>query len=310
MSETQNQIEAFFTGTVLEDGYGYIPRSIMRDKTLHRNSRAIYAYFMSFAGSNMTAFPSVKTICSELGFGNEGTYYKYLNELKDRGLLSSKLIKSDKGKFDKNMFTITLHKSQIEIVKQYNAKISKERMEQRGKNPYCKNRSMEPNFTFRSTENPSTENSSTNINNTNINSTNILEEKETLNNKVVQTYHDCISSDITIYENKQLYELQKKFGIDFLTKAIVLATIKNAKNLGYIITILNDWYSKRIETIDELNIYLESWVLKNKKAKENREKNITRQAENTKTARTNFADYEQRNYDYDKLEKGLLGLDI
>lgn len=67
-------------------GYGVLPRSVMRDTSLPAQSKAIYAYLISFAGSSRTAWPSVSIMAYELGMGRD-TFYKYMNVLKETGYI-------------------------------------------------------------------------------------------------------------------------------------------------------------------------------------------------------------------------------
>ena len=60
-----------FRGTIYENGYGQIAQKVMRDKSLHAMSKAIYAYLVSFAGQTRTAFPSVELMLDELGMSEE-----------------------------------------------------------------------------------------------------------------------------------------------------------------------------------------------------------------------------------------------
>ena len=97
-----------FRGTVYENGYGLIASKVMRDKSIPKQSRLIYAYMCSFAGidkeGNRVAFPSVSLQCEELGM-TEDTYYKWRKVLVDRGLITIEKRK-DKGKFERNLYFI------------------------------------------------------------------------------------------------------------------------------------------------------------------------------------------------------------
>lgn len=61
-------------------GYGRIYRSAMRDNNLPITSKAIYAYFCSYAGSGTTAFPKREKITHDLQL-NKDTFTKYLKTL-------------------------------------------------------------------------------------------------------------------------------------------------------------------------------------------------------------------------------------
>lgn len=106
-------------------------------------------------------------------------------------------------------------------------------------------------------------------------------------NSVIKKYTEYISNKITKFEVEQLNEYEEKYG-ELIYKAIEVAAINNGKSLRYISIVLRDWERKNLKTVDEVNSYL---------------KTLTTKANKKDT----FNNYEQRNYDFDKLEKGLLG---
>ena len=97
-----------FRGTIYENGYGLIASKVMRDKSIPKQSRLIYAYMCSFAGidknGNRVAFPSVSLQCEELDM-SEDTYYKWRKELEKRGLITIEKRKNG-GKFERNLYFI------------------------------------------------------------------------------------------------------------------------------------------------------------------------------------------------------------
>lgn len=140
-----------FRGTIYENGYGLIASKVMRDKSIPKQSRLIYAYMCSFASMNeqgeRVAFPSVSLQCEELDM-SEDTYYKWRKELESRGLITIEKRK-EQGKFDRNLYF-------IEAV------------------PVPKETSSEPYPKNSGTENSGTENSGTN----NISSNSISSNKD------------------------------------------------------------------------------------------------------------------------------------
>ena len=100
-----NDVVRIEKGTIHEDGYGLIPKKIMRDKEIQIEAKGIYSYISSFAGAGLTAFPSVSLICHELNI-SENRYYKYMNFLKSKDLIRVEKQKSPKGKFLRNVYTI------------------------------------------------------------------------------------------------------------------------------------------------------------------------------------------------------------
>jgi len=84
-------------GTIFEQGYGLIAKTVMRDKTLPAGPKALYAYLASYTGKgNPTCFPSMKTICNELRI-NKDTYSKYLQALIDAGYAEKSIKYIGKG---------------------------------------------------------------------------------------------------------------------------------------------------------------------------------------------------------------------
>lgn len=144
--------------------------------------------------------------------------------------------------------------------------------------------------------------------------TNVKEEETTQSIdhiNIISTYKNCISEVLTKAEDYSLTYLESKSDPSLIIKAIILASKGNAKNMNYIMAVLEDWQEKGLNNLTEVEIYLKNWSVKNKKAKENTEKNINRRAaqnDNPKIALTNFANYKQREYDYEDLERQLLGI--
>jgi DnaD/phage-associated family protein len=154
-------------------------------------------------------------------------------------------------------------------------------------------------------------------NNIDINKLNKEEETHIglwITTEVIDKYKECISKQISDKELTILVELQATMGKELIIKAIDVAVKNNGKNLRYISTVLKDWKNKGFRTIDDVDQHFAEWATKNQKAKENREKQVERRARdsdiNEKSPITNFANYPgQRNYDWDNLEKKLLGWD-
>jgi hypothetical protein len=98
-----------FRGTIYENGYGLIARKVMRDKRLPKQSKLIYAYMCSYAGTdengNRSAFPSVSLQCDELGM-NQDTYYRWRKYLVDYGYITIEKQRNEQSRFDRNLYII------------------------------------------------------------------------------------------------------------------------------------------------------------------------------------------------------------
>ncbi|MBZ9685533.1 DnaD domain protein [Clostridium estertheticum] len=100
---------------------------------------------------------------------------------------------------------------------------------------------------------------------------------------------------ITPLEYEKILEFTTHVTNEVIIMAIEEAVIYNAKTIKYIAEILNSWISHGIKTADEVRAYQKKWA--NKKTNS--------LSQNVKKG--SFCDYEQRIYDFDALEKKLLG---
>jgi len=140
----------------------------------------------------------------------------------------------------------------------------------------------------------------------------INKEEEVITKEEVIEYNTSFSADanslktiIKIFEENihaitpLVYEKILDFATHVSSKVIILAIHEavnyNAKTIKYISQILNNWISKGIKTVEHVIAYQSQWVGKKSKEQECGAKN------------GNFCDYQQRTYDFDALEKQLLG---
>jgi len=81
--------------------------------------------------------------------------------------------------------------------------------------------------------------------------------------------------------------------------AIEEAIGNNIKNIGYIEKILNTWFAKGLNSIEDIKAYKTQWEEK---------KNKLNNKEKSKKNTVDHWDYgEQREYDFEDLERKLLG---
>ncbi|MCB2291030.1 DnaD domain protein [Clostridium sp. CS001] len=134
-------------------------------------------------------------------------------------------------------------------------------------------------------------------------------QKEIINKEEVVSTKNTSASDlesvIKVFENnihtmtsleyKKLMEFTKEVSCEVIIMAIEEAVNYNARTIKYIAKILNCWISRGIKTADGVHACRKEWD--NKKS--------SSQSENRK--KSTFCDYEQRQYDFDELEKKLLG---
>ncbi|WP_434291381.1 DnaD domain protein [Clostridium botulinum] len=99
-------------------------------------------------------------------------------------------------------------------------------------------------------------------------------------------------------ERKKIIGWSNKFSYDVIVMAIEEAIFNNIKNIGYIEKILDTWFSKGLTSIEDIKSYKARWKEKKKKIK-SKENTVDR-----------WNDFEQREYDFEKLERKLLGWEM
>lgn len=86
-------------------GYGILPKSVMQDRSIKIESKAIFAYLVTYAGNGDMAFPGRELICQDLGISKD-RFYKYMTELKEKGYIEISQVKDEKGKFAHNIYKL------------------------------------------------------------------------------------------------------------------------------------------------------------------------------------------------------------
>ena len=160
-------------------GYGTIPKLVMKDRRLTPQAKAIYAYFCSYAGCGSTAFPKVSKIMYDLNISNK-TYYKHFDLLTEFGYITVVKIKKEGNKFDNNIYKLNTNPKKTVVENLHNGEenieLSTENIQEKEKNvdnPVDNSRSVDfPSWKNSMTQISTTRNYTTNINNNNINSFN------------------------------------------------------------------------------------------------------------------------------------------
>ncbi len=89
----------------MEQGFGVIPKLVMKDERLTIHAKCIYAYFCSYAGNGTTAFPTVSKIVFDLKISRE-TFNKHIKLLKLYGYIKAEQQRGNKGTFARNVYTL------------------------------------------------------------------------------------------------------------------------------------------------------------------------------------------------------------
>lgn len=87
------------------NGYGIMPKIVMQDKRLTIESKAIYAYIVSYAGAGNSAFPSLRKILTDLQI-SENRFYKHRKLLIDCNYITVTAVRNEKKVIVKNIYKL------------------------------------------------------------------------------------------------------------------------------------------------------------------------------------------------------------
>lgn len=278
MSQTMIRVEKKINYVVLN-------KDALQDVNLSSKAKVLLVYLLSLP-DNWQIYIEELSAHSKDGVDSTASAIK---ELMKNGYITRERIRNEKGQLKNYIYTVHEVPVSVENTDE----------EPKGENPVLEKPKQEK---------PILENRQLLNNDLNIKEEEITQGVE-IDEDIIKNYRECISKNISEIELKELAELQDIFGKEILNKAIKVAVMKNVKNLAYIEATLKDWGEKGLKTLDEIETYLAKWKVLNKKSKENREKEVKRKAENKDhgTRGSNFNNFEQRTYDFNKLEKQLLG---
>lgn len=93
-------------GSFFSEGYGIIPKNVMRDQSISVYSKAVIAYMLSYTGAGKNqCWPSIDTISDDLQVSRESTI-KAIKTLCDHKYLIKEKMKTDNPMLQKNIYTI------------------------------------------------------------------------------------------------------------------------------------------------------------------------------------------------------------
>lgn len=290
---------------IMSEGYGFSPKAVMRDARLTIEAKAIYAYMSSFAGAGLSSFPSVNLQIKELGISNK-RYYKHRKLLEDLGYITIKMNRTinENGKSVRGKNLYILEQFPVEKKEDSEPKNDpkKEKKDKKSEDKIdgseqCQNDTVEENLVkstgseqcrFATVQNVTAQNVTTNSNNLNSNrlnnNNNSSSSREDEDEELKKIMKICQLQKFKL-KKEDAKALLLVYDFSKICKAIITASTVGGTNIknykGYLVATLND-----LEKIKKVDINVQGKETKNK-----------------------FNDFTQRKYDYDSLEKKLLGWD-
>jgi len=263
-----NDVVVMFEGTIYEHGYGWVAQKVMRDVSLSIQAKAIYSYICSMAGNptdidNRKAFPSITLMKHELGIKSQDTFYKHMNQLKDKGYLKVEQEKDEKGKFKRNIYKIVAVPQTVE------------KEEHKPQSNFST--TDKPQSNFSTTDNPTSDNWNTNSNSFSSNSFNsFIEEEEEKIFTLIKKVNNISQNTIVIKERLKYW--LNILPYEVIDKEIEYCLLSGARSWLYIEKALTEDMKLGIDTIDKLIKKQEDHDRKknDKKNKKNKPRNNTR----------------------------------
>lgn len=99
-----NNKQSFQTDGIMQKGYGFIPKLIMKDTELTIEAKAIYAYLASYTGAGNTAYPSISLMCGELDI-SKARFYNHRKLLVNKGYIVIEK-KRNEGGWSNNVYKL------------------------------------------------------------------------------------------------------------------------------------------------------------------------------------------------------------
>ena len=246
--ETKDEVKLQST-SILSNGYGLIPKSVTRDKELTMESKAIYGYLASFAGSGGYCYPSKELMISELGT-TEKRFNKNIKLLKEHGYI--KVHKRRKGnRNDSNLYELLMDIRDIEIAKK---EFDTGRFDS-GQFDRVQNDSGQFDSVQNDPPNINSLNSNSINNNSSKNSKYIDKENSPNKLKEFRILYEQNIGLINGITAEYLIELSETIDVNLFKRAIEIATDKGKCNLGYIKGIIKQWLDANIRTLEQLEAY-------------------------------------------------------
>ncbi len=93
---------------IMSEGYGVIPKKVMKDKTLTIEAKAIYAFMASYSGNGNTSYPSVEYITDFLDISRH-RFNRHRKLLEEKGYISVSQERKKGSKFTQQRIYIRVY---------------------------------------------------------------------------------------------------------------------------------------------------------------------------------------------------------
>ena len=245
---------------VMQNGYGIIPKLVMKDKDLSIEAKAIYAYFCSYAGAGNTAFPSVNLICSDLNISDK-RFRKHRDLLVKKGYLLVKQQRTS-GDFSKNIYTLPSEIVEPTAYGRFGSTRNGSAQNGSMQNDSTNNNSSNNNSLNNNSENKNKDDDSTLYSTNTINSTPSEARESVSSDQHFAEILKALESILPPMQQKQLYggilgeevgQDYEEYGYELQKEAIRKAALAGKSHYGYVHGILRNWKNEGVQTLADVH---------------------------------------------------------
>ncbi|EJO5349326.1 DnaD domain protein [Clostridium botulinum] len=294
-----------------------VSNSALRDNTISLKAKGLYSLIQSYI--TMEDFTLYKNYLKKQCKEGEKAFESAWKELKDNGYLiqyrfqDNTIDENNKKKMTFYYEYELLDTKDIELAKKIHSSQSRKSKEEKIHNP--KKEGMDKNQRSRPAKREGMANgydgigeiyNNINPNNTNINNT-YSEEEETFT-KIINKIENNLEIKLNKNKKKIVNNLLQSYSFELFNKALDIALLKSNKDIiSYIQSTLQDWNKKELSSLKAVEDMIKMRKYKTDKIKENREKSMDNKFKNKMSTKIDkFNNFQQRQYDYNDLEKKLL----
>lgn len=294
--------------------YSVINNTGLNDSNLSFKAKGILAYLLS-KPDNWTC--QVQDLSKNSTDGRDAIY-SGLKELRTNGYLIKRPIRI-KGKVSEweeilfetpNTEAISIYKEQ-EIKNETAALKRAETIKKKKINPLTENTDVDLTISGKSVNGNTVNEKAVNITNTNLPNTN-LPSTNLLVVEAEQLFEDNICK-LKKTTKTQFEKYCTNYDVDFIMATIELCAEINTESFAGFKTIISGYIDKGIITKQDLKTYVAEYRSQSKKLRDKerakREARANKKPETYNTKSSNFNNFEQRTYDFEDLERKLLGWD-
>lgn len=143
----------------------------------------------------------------------------------------------------------------------------------------------------------------TNLNNTNLNNTTSSSSSTQTLDELYVLFEEAFNKKPSSYMKKKIDTFIENTNLEFIIKVLNYCIEHNANSPSYLFKTLEELISKNVNTVELFEQSIDNYY-KDLASKKKAKKQKVTTSEKSLNKKVNFT---QREYDYDKLEKGLLG---